>query len=109
MTATVIVYAQVGRLGPAPVIDPSGTIAASWNTPDGPPQPTPRLSDGKPNLGRDHRERGICGLPSIQNFAAYTTNTPKDFNRGQRGGAANEPFIPFQRWAAAVYDYNSQE
>src|SRR6476620_3767395 len=26
---------------------------------------------------------------------------------GQRGGAPTEPWIPFQRWAAAVYDYNS--
>ena len=26
--------------------------------------------------------------------------------RGQRGGAPNEPFIPFQPWAAAVYNYN---
>jgi len=108
LTVTAVVYSQVGRLGPATVIDPSGTIAASRNTPDGPPQPTPRLADGTPNLGRDHGERGIWGLPSVQNFAGFTPDTPKEFNRGQRGGAVNEPFIPFQKWAAAVYDYNSR-
>lgn len=107
ITATALAFAQVGRLGPADVVDPSGTIAASRNAPDGPPQPTPRRADGTVNLGRDHGERGIWGLPSVQNFAGFTTNTPKGFNRDQRGGAVNEPFIPFQPWAAAVYDYNS--
>jgi hypothetical protein len=105
--ATGIALSQVGRLGPT-VVDPSGTIAASRNAPDGPPQPAPRLPDGTVSLGRDHGERGIWGLPSVQNFAGFTTNTPKGFNRGQRGGAGNEPFIPFQPWAAAVYDYNSR-
>jgi len=100
------ILAQVGRVGPAVVVDPSGTIAASRDT-DGPPQPTPRLADGTVNLGRDHGEKGIWGLPSIQNFAGFTPDTPKEFNRGQRGGAPNEPFIPFQPWAAAVYNYNS--
>ena len=105
--ANAIIFAQVGRLGPATVVDPSGTIAASRGIPDGPPQQAPRLSDGTVNLGRDGAEKGIWGLPSIQNFAGFTPHTPKDFNRGQRGGAPNEPFIPFQPWAAAVYNYNS--
>src|SRR5204862_7703626 len=26
---------------------------------------------------------------------------------GQRGGAASEPWVPFQPWSAAVYNYNS--
>src|SRR5262245_2962918 len=26
---------------------------------------------------------------------------------GQRGGAPSEPWVPFQPWAAAVYNYNS--
>ena len=101
------ILAQVGRVGPAVVVDPSGTIAASRGIADGPPQPAPRLTDGTVNLGRDHGEKGIWGLPSIPNFAGYTPDTPKDFNRGHRGGAPNEPFIPFQPWAAAVYNYNS--
>jgi hypothetical protein len=108
IAATAIVFGQVGRLGTGVVVDPSGTIAASRNTPDGPPQPTPRLPDGTVNLGRERGEHGIWGLPSVQNFAGYTPDTPKDFNRGQRGGAVAEPFIPFQRWSAAVYDYNSR-
>src|SRR5262249_57568116 len=65
------------------------------------------LGVGTVHQRRDHGEKGICGLPTIQNFAGYTPDTPKDFNRGQRGGAPNEPFIPFQPWAAAVYNYNS--
>jgi hypothetical protein len=103
--ANAVIFAQVARVGP--VVDPSGTIAASSGIPDGPPLPPPRLPDGTINLGRDHGERGIWGLPSVQNFAGYTPDTPKNYNRGQRGGAASEPFIPFQPWAAAVYNYNS--
>src|SRR5262245_54831900 len=91
-----VVFAQVGRLGPATVVDPSGTIAASRGLPDGPPQPAPRLSDGTVNLGRDHGEKGIWGLASVQNFAGFTPDTPKTYNRAQRGGAPSEPFIPFQ-------------
>jgi hypothetical protein len=107
LAADAVIFAQVGRLGPAPVVDPSGVIAASRGVADGPPLPAPRLADGTINLGRDRDEKGIWGLPSVQNFAAFTTDTPKGFNRGQRGGAVNEPFIPFQPWAAAVYNYNS--
>jgi len=102
IAADAVVFAQVGRLGPATVVDPSGTIFASRGTPDAPPQPPPRLADGTINLGRDHGEKGIWGLPSVQNFAAFTSDTPKNFDRGIRGGAPNEPFIPFQPWAAAV-------
>src|SRR6185436_1142249 len=86
------VSAQVGRVGP--VVDPSGVIAAGRLTPDGPAQPTPRLHDGTVNFGRDGSEKGIWGLPSVQNFAGFTKDTPKDFNRGQRGGSPNEPWIP---------------
>jgi len=107
IAANAVVFAQVGRLGPAVVVDPSGTIAASRGIPDSPPQPAPRLSDGTINVGRDNGEKGIWGLPSIQNFAGFTPDTPKNYNRGQRGGAPSEPFIPFQPWAAAVYNYNS--
>ncbi len=105
IVANATIFAQVGRVGP--VVDPSGTIAASRGIADGPPLPAPRLPDGTINLGRDHGEKGIWGLPSVQNFAGFTADTPKNFNRGQRGGAPNEPFIPFQPWAAAVYNYNS--
>ena len=50
MVATALVFGQVGRLGSGVVVDPSGTITASRNTPDGPPLPPPRLPDGNVNL-----------------------------------------------------------
>src|SRR5262249_23386584 len=53
------IWAQGGGVGPAVVVDPPATIAASRGTADGQPQPTPRLADGTVNLGRDHGEKGI--------------------------------------------------
>jgi len=91
-----------------------------------PAPPTPRLADGTPNLGRVPGEKGVWGVPYITNMADRMINadgTPAVVREGRgargargagggggggRGGAASEPHIPFQPWAAAVYDYNSE-
>ncbi len=109
--------------------------------PAGPPEPTPRLSDGTPNLGRVPGEKGIWYVPYITNMGvrvlgpdgnlavapatsgrrgganaqtpiAAGSNQPlgggEGTGDGGRGGARSEPQVPFQPWAAAVYDYNSK-
>ena len=103
----------------------------------GPPQPTPRLADGTVNLGRVPGEKGVWNVPYITNMGeriveadgkTYAEKHPPTFGRrggapgtpGQplgggegtaggpgRGGAKAEPQVPFQPWAAAVYNYNS--
>jgi hypothetical protein len=81
-------------------------------------QPAPRLPDGTVNLGRVPGELGMWQLPYITNMGArnIVVGAPAAIQRGERGGAApegqrggapTEPWVPFQRWAAAVYDYNS--
>jgi hypothetical protein len=79
-------------------------------------QPAPRLPDGTVNLGRVPGELGIWQLPYITNMGArnIVVGTPPAATRGQgaapegqRGGAPTEPWVPFQDWAAAVYNYNS--
>src|SRR5687768_185886 len=80
-----------------------------------PPEPTPRLADGTPNLGRVVGEKGVWNVPYIQNMADYASGRGTGpagragggGNEGGRGGSRSEPHIPFQPWAAAVYDYNS--
>jgi hypothetical protein len=105
--------------------------------PSGPPQPTPRLADGTPNLGRVPGEKGVWNVPYITNMgervveADGTTVAERRPATGRggrargagsegplgggegtfgggRGGAKAEPQVPFQPWAAAVYDYNSK-
>ena len=77
------------------------------------PEPTPRLADGTPNLGRVPGEKGVWSVPYIQNMADRASGRaagpagPAANADGGRGGARSEPHIPFQPWAAAVYDYNS--
>jgi len=99
----------------------------------GPPQPTPRLADGTVNLGRVPGEKGVWNVPYITNMGeriveedgkTYAEKHPPNFGRrgalgaplggGEgttggtgRGGAKSEPQVPFQPWAAAVYNYNS--
>ena len=79
-------------------------------------QPAPRLPDGTVNLGRVPGELGIWQLPYITNMGArnIVVGAPPAPARGQgaagggqRGGAPSEPWVPFQRWAAAFYNYNS--
>src|SRR5262245_63887854 len=94
-------------------------------------QPAPRLPDGTINLGRVPGELGIWQLPYIQNMGSrqYVVGAPPAPPRGeapargggggqigggeggfggggQRGGAPSEPWVPFQTWSAAVYNYN---
>ena len=109
--------------------------------PSGPPQPTPRLTDGTVNLGRVAGEKGVWNVPYITNMGeriieedgkTYVEKHPPSFGRrgagapaagrgdaplgggegttggGGRRGAKSEPQVPFQPWAAAVYDYNSK-
>jgi hypothetical protein len=95
-------------------------------------QPAPRLPDGTINLGRVPGEKGIWSLPYITNMGdrSRVIGAPQAPPRGegaarsgrgggqigggegtagagQRGGAPSEPWVPFQPWAAAVYNYNS--
>jgi len=86
-------------------------------------QPTPRLPDGTPNLGRVAGEKGVWNVPYVQNMgervvggrAGATGGTRRDGPLGGgeggagggRGGAKSEPQVPFMPWSAAVYDYNS--
>ena len=99
--------------------------------------PTPKLADGTVNLGRVPGEKGYWNTPYITNMGARVIDpstgqpfplvqkgpAPARGGRGAeapvgggegggggggRGGASAEPFVPFQPWAAAVYDYNSK-
>ena len=80
-------------------------------------EPTPRLADGTPNLGRVPGEKGAWAVPYITNMAARVVavdgnpvTAPETTPGGAsvaRGGSAAEPHIPFMPWSAAVYDYNS--
>jgi hypothetical protein len=92
---------------PVPAGDPSGVNAVIRRQPPPASEPTPRLKDGTVNLGRPRGEKGVWGLPVIANFAQYAGGVPRDFRGNQRTGAPAEPHIPFQPWAAAVYNYNS--
>jgi hypothetical protein len=81
--------------------------------PSTPPELTPRLADGTPNLGRVPGEKGVWNVPYIQNMADHATGRGASpagragGDGGGRGGSRSEPHIPFMPWAAAVYDYNS--
>jgi hypothetical protein len=128
-TAAVLVTALLGAGAPQPGAPPSGGRGSA-----GPPQPTPRLADGTPNLGRVPGEKGVWNVPYITNMGeriieedgkTYLEKHPPSFGRGRgrgdaplgggegtaggggRGGAKSEPQVPFQPWAAAVYNYNS--
>ena len=97
-----------------------------------PPLPTPRFADGTVNFGRVPGEKGIWSVRYITNMADQMIGAdgqrlaPPPPARGGgraagallgggegggggrgRGGAKSEPWVPFQPWAAAVYDYNS--
>ena len=79
-------------------------------------EPAPRLPDGTVNLGRVGAEKGVWRVPYIQNMAMRVIGADGKpvpaiaqarVPAGGRGGATSEPWIPFQPWAAAIYDYNS--
>jgi len=130
---------------------PSGAqppVGGRGRGPAGPPQPTPRLPDGTPNLGRVPGEKGVWNVPYITNMGervieedgkTYVEKHPPTVGRGRgaapgggladaplggglanaplgggegtggggRGGAKAEPQVPFQPWAAAVYNYHA--
>jgi len=129
-TAAMLFTALLGVGAQQPGAQPSG----GGRGPSGPPQPTPRLADGTPNLGRVPGEKGVWNVPYITNMGeriieedgkTYVEKHPPTFGRGRgrgdaplgggegtaggggRGGAKSEPQVPFQPWAAAVYNYNS--
>jgi hypothetical protein len=122
--------ALLGAGAQQPGAQPSG----GGRGPSAPPQPTPRLADGTPNLGRVPGEKGVWNVPYITNMGeriveedgkTYVEKHQPAFGRGRgrgdaplgggegtaggggRGGAKSEPQVPFQPWAAAVYNYNS--
>jgi hypothetical protein len=100
----------------------------------GPALPTPRLADGTVNLGRVAGEKGIWNVPYITNMAMRVVGPDGQLipeiqqanaaaaaaraggagarggggGGGGRGGTKSEPWIPFQPWSAALYDYNSR-
>ena len=108
--------AQAARAGSQiePQVAPSGLAGQDGTAA---PEPTPRLPDGTPNLGRVPGEKGAWAVPYITNMAARVISVdgrpvtaPEatvSGSRGPRGGAASEPHIPFMPWSAALYDYNS--
>jgi hypothetical protein len=104
--------------------------------PAGPPEPTPRLADGTPNLGRVPGERGVWNVPYITNMGERVVGPegttvaetraaalrgrgrgrgvpegglggPDAASDGGRGGAKSEPRVPFMPWSAGIYNYNS--
>ena len=129
LTATMItLVAQQGGAS-APAANPAAGGAGRGRGAPNPllSQPAPRLPDGTINLGRLPGEKGMWRLPYIQNMgsAQYFVGAPQPVRGaggggrgaggggggggggGQRGGAASEPWVPFQPWAAALYNYNS--
>lgn len=78
-------------------------------------EPTPRLADGTPNLGRVPGEKGVWDVPYIQNMGmripgrdGKTAAERVADTEGGRGGSKAEPDVPFLPWARAIYDYNSR-
>src|SRR5712692_5192248 len=79
--------------------------------PAGPPQPTPRLADGTPNLGRAPGEKGIWNIRIVLDFGNQVVGheVRGAMNRGpgtKVGGAHTQPWVPFMPWSAAIYNYN---
>jgi len=124
-SAVVVLAASVLALGPATGATPARAQIPSEVEPSGlagqdgtaAREPTPRLPDGTPNLGRVPGEKGAWAVPYITNMAARVISvngspvvvpeTTVSGSRGPRGGSASEPHIPFMPWSAALYDYNS--
>ena len=81
-----------------------------------PVEPTPRLADGTPNLGRVAGEKGVWNVPYIQNMGMRVPGPDgktaaergSAAENGGRGGAKAEPDVPFLPWARGIYDYNSR-
>jgi hypothetical protein len=124
--------AQAQERGAAPAVagQPQPAPPGRGRGPAEPPLPTPRLADGTVNLGRVPGEKGVWNVPYITNMGMRIVDengksvapAPDAGGRGRagaplgggeggggggRGGTKSEPWVPFQPWAAAVYDYNS--
>jgi hypothetical protein len=140
MTAIMLVmFWGSGTQTPRAQTPAPGGRGAGGRGPAGPPEPTPRLADGTPNLGRVPGERGVWNVPYITNMGERVISPegttvaetraavsrggrggrvagPADAplgggegtGAGGRGGAKSEPQVPFQIWAAGIYDYNSR-
>jgi hypothetical protein len=114
LAAAVMNGAAPARAQIASEVEPSGLAGQDGTAA---PEPTPRLPDGTPNLGRVPGEKGAWAVPYITNMAARVISVDGNpvtapeatvsGSRGPRGGAASEPHIPFMPWSAALYDYNS--
>ena len=132
----VFVNAGAGQQATSPATAPAAE-SVRGRGPSGPPQPTPRLPDGTPNLGRIAGEKGVWNVPYITNMGERVVEPDgttamerrpamgrggrgrgaapegplgggEGTSGGGRGGAQAEPQVPFQPWAAAVYDYHSK-
>jgi len=129
VSLSVAVVSTQAPAGPGAGRGRGGTAAAA-------PEPTPRLPDGTVNFGRVPGEKGVWNVPYITNMgmrvvgddgqplatqaapAGRRGNAPaaagaplgggEGTTGGGRGGSKAEPWVPFQPWAAAVYDYNSK-
>ena len=123
--------AQERGAAPATVGQPQPAPQGRGRGPAEAPQPTPRLADGTVNLGRVVGEKGVWNVPYITNMGMRLVDDSgkslapavepgggrgrggaplgggEGGGAGGRGGAKAEPWVPFQPWAAAVYDYNS--
>jgi hypothetical protein len=132
------IVAVAAAMGAVVVLSLSATPGAQGRNRGGnkePSLPTPKLADGTVNLGRVPDEKGYWNTPYITNMGARVIDpsTGKPFplvqkdgaparggaavnpvgggeggGGGGRGGARAEPFVPFQPWAAGVYNYNAK-
>src|SRR5262245_11504036 len=72
------------------------------------PQTTdvPMLPDGTVSFGPAPGEDGAWELHYIENMADYVAGAGPSRSVSKRSAAA-EPQVPFMRWSAAVYNYNT--
>lgn len=98
---------------PLPPADQAGAGGLSGGgNPAARDEPTPRLPDGTPNLGRVPGEKGVWNIRMFFDFgdrvvgteARESTRPPGSI--AQRGRSHLQPQVPFMPWSAAVYDYN---
>jgi len=106
------------RLIAAVVLFATPVVVAQRSAP-APSDPTPRLADGTPNLGRIPGEKGIWNVPWIRNMGLRIDRREGGSDLPSSGGAVGlvghdvkrdgsrlEPLVPFMLWSAAVYDYH---